>query len=357
MFLNPFISVLGLTFGSRIKDWPLVKISLLHEIYALMGCVVIGAFVGLAAGFTSLATETWPTSEMSNRGEWTGLLTGIAVAIPSGMGVCLSILGGNTSSLVGVAISASLLPPVCTGCIVETGLQVMFASILTIQVPSFRSITPLVYSLLQAVNAGICLLYSILLKTDAVISDSGLDAADFAVIGGVSFALTAINIICIWLSGFIMFEIKEVAPTKEKSAFWAKDIKEARELNTKGGDRNINVGVLRKGIKAALRKKSDKPVETVKIVPPRQASYRTESVGTAFAFRPTTHPAGGAAAASYTVLSEEPKEHENKHVTDDNVRYVGLEDMASLLGFDQEDEDDAIDHAAVATRLGRGRYL
>jgi len=41
----------------------------------------------------------------------TGLLTGIAVAIPSGMGVCLSILGGNTSSLVGVAISASLLPP------------------------------------------------------------------------------------------------------------------------------------------------------------------------------------------------------------------------------------------------------
>ena len=36
-------------------------------------------------------------------------------------------------------------------------------------------------------------------------------------IGGVSFALTAINILCIWVSGIVMFEIKEVAPTKEKS--------------------------------------------------------------------------------------------------------------------------------------------
>lgn len=36
---------------------------------------------------------------------------GLLVAIPSGAGVALSILGGNAGSLVGVAISASLLPP------------------------------------------------------------------------------------------------------------------------------------------------------------------------------------------------------------------------------------------------------
>ena len=45
------------------------------------------------------------------RGLARGLGVGVAIAIPSGAGVALSILGGNTGSLVGVAISASLLPP------------------------------------------------------------------------------------------------------------------------------------------------------------------------------------------------------------------------------------------------------
>ena len=36
---------------------------------------------------------------------------GVLIALPSGAGVALSVLGGNVGSLVGVAISASLLPP------------------------------------------------------------------------------------------------------------------------------------------------------------------------------------------------------------------------------------------------------
>ena len=40
-----------------------------------------------------------------------GLCVGIGIALPSGAGVALSVLGGNAGSLVGVAISASLLPP------------------------------------------------------------------------------------------------------------------------------------------------------------------------------------------------------------------------------------------------------
>ena len=40
-----------------------------------------------------------------------GLWVGVLIALPSGAGVALSILGGNAGSLVGVAISASLLPP------------------------------------------------------------------------------------------------------------------------------------------------------------------------------------------------------------------------------------------------------
>ena len=39
------------------------------------------------------------------------LWVGVCIALPSGAGVALSVLGGNIGSLVGVAISASLLTP------------------------------------------------------------------------------------------------------------------------------------------------------------------------------------------------------------------------------------------------------
>ena len=153
MLVSPIMGpVLGLTFGSRVGDWPLVKTSLINESVALVGCIVIGLLLGICVGFTDLAQETWPTNEMEIRGESTGLLIGLAVAIPSGAGVCLSILGGNTSSLVGVAISASLLPP--------------------------------------AVNAGICFMYAILLKLNAVTPDSQKTASEMIIIGAVSFFLT-----------------------------------------------------------------------------------------------------------------------------------------------------------------------
>ena len=40
-----------------------------------------------------------------------GLWTGMLISLPSGAGVTLALLGGNAGSLVGVAISASLLLP------------------------------------------------------------------------------------------------------------------------------------------------------------------------------------------------------------------------------------------------------
>ena len=39
------------------------------------------------------------------------LIVGVFTAIPSGAAAAIGILGGNIGSLVGVAISASLLPP------------------------------------------------------------------------------------------------------------------------------------------------------------------------------------------------------------------------------------------------------
>lgn len=154
-----------------------------------------------------------------------------------------------------------------------------------------------------------------------------------------------------------MFEIKEVAPTQQKNAFWAKDIKVARELNKDKNPDPVNVSVLRKGIKTALsrkREKSEKPIEEVKFEappPPMRLPFAKQSLGATLALQPRhQQPIGqsGRLGSFWASVGNHGEE-------EDNVRYVGLEDMASLLGFDAD--DDEIDHAAVARKIGRGRYL
>ena len=57
------------------------------------------------------ADQEWPTNSMSERGVLRVLWVGTLVAFPSGCAVAVSLLSGNSASLVGVAISVSLLPP------------------------------------------------------------------------------------------------------------------------------------------------------------------------------------------------------------------------------------------------------
>ena len=42
------------------------------------------------------SSETFPTSEMKSRGDVKRLWVGVLIALPSGAGVALSVLGGNT---------------------------------------------------------------------------------------------------------------------------------------------------------------------------------------------------------------------------------------------------------------------
>lgn len=274
--------------------------------------------VGLPSAFTSLASEDWPTNEMRIRGEPIGLVTGIAIALPSGMGVCLSILGGNTSSLVGVAISASLLPP--------------------------------------AVNAGICLIYALLLQLGAV---EDADAGRFAIIGAISFALTVVNILCIWFAGLIMFQIKQVAPAEQKNAFWSRDLQVARELNQSNEKPPpIDVTILRQGVQYWEQQRNRPGTDPDVRFRPGKAS-RNGADGTtlaaAFATNAKTHrrkwsgPLWNGTADANTPDVEQQAKRE--------IQFVGLEDMGTLLGFDQEDESEGVNPAEVARRLGKGRYL
>lgn len=120
------------------------------------------------------------------------------IAFFSGLGVALSVLDDSTSSLVGVAISASLLPP--------------------------------------AVNCGILMVMALIKRDDwgdfhgfsVSEENSSFQYSNYSQGALMSLFLTLANIICVALGATLMFRIKEVLPVKKK-VFWD-DLKIARRI-------------------------------------------------------------------------------------------------------------------------------
>ncbi len=111
MLLSPIMGpVIGMAYGVVIWDWPLIKRSVKIELISIILCLILGLIFGFSTYWTHMA-DLWPTEEMYSRSSRHGFLAGIPIAFFSGMGVALSVLDDYVSSLVGVAISASLLPP------------------------------------------------------------------------------------------------------------------------------------------------------------------------------------------------------------------------------------------------------
>ena len=161
----------------------------------------------------------WPTGEMVGRGELRSLWVGVLVAVPSGAGVALSVLGGNAGSLVGVAISASLLPPA-----VNAGFFWCLAMLISASQGSVRMFGPEI-TVINSDN-----------ETEKVYSkyepqyvdDQALEAF---ILGVISLALTLLNIICIIITGIAILRLKEVTPDKIPqtfSEFWKTDVKSRR---------------------------------------------------------------------------------------------------------------------------------
>ena len=192
MLVSPLMGpILAITFGTSIKNWAMVRLGLVSEFLALGLCILSGFIVGL--GFAPYGTAlNWPTGEMASRGAPSALIIGLTIAIPSGAGVALSVLGNNTSSLVGVAISASLLPPM--------------------------------------VNCGMCLAYAIVGNSWDARDGESVDRLKYLEIGGISFFLTILNILCIYFVALGLFYVKEVAPIPGKTDFW-KHLHHAREYD------------------------------------------------------------------------------------------------------------------------------
>lgn len=104
MLVSPIMGpVIGAAYGSTINDWKLVRLSLRNELISLVFCIIVGLVVGAITGVTTLADD-WPTDEMRSRATWTNFLVALPVAFFSGLGVAVSLLDDQMSSLVGVAI-------------------------------------------------------------------------------------------------------------------------------------------------------------------------------------------------------------------------------------------------------------
>eukprot|EP01083_Nonionella_stella_P122548 368809_1 len=103
--------VLAFTFGVTLGNWSMAKVGFRNECFSLFICLLVGFIAGFFYALGTKNRNCWPTSQMSERGDPWSLSDGAFIAAASGVGVALSVLGDYLSTVVGVAISASLLPP------------------------------------------------------------------------------------------------------------------------------------------------------------------------------------------------------------------------------------------------------
>ncbi|VEU36237.1 unnamed protein product [Pseudo-nitzschia multistriata] len=173
MLVSPLMGpVMGMAYSATIQDFTLFRTAFMTELVSLLACIAVGGLVTCCMiPFVDVPDE-WPTPEMESRALMTSFWIGIPVAFFSGLGVAVSVLDEQTSSLVGVAISASLLPP--------------------------------------AINAG--MLWTTYFFNEAGTNEEIGDDAQhrFFREGVISLGLTLANIALIILSSMIMFRVKEV---------------------------------------------------------------------------------------------------------------------------------------------------
>ena len=232
MLVSPIMGpIMATTFGFVVHEHKLMVKGFRNEAKSLFLCFVIGVIIGFLVAFLDLDPDYMPTEELGSRGSASGLAIGLAIAIPSGVGVALSVLGANMASLVGVAISASLLPP--------------------------------------AVGSGLMLTYDLMTKAlgKTVDDDTLLQQA------GISFCLTLLNIACIYVTAIVMFYLKQVAPV-DKDEFWERDVKQNRDfvMRTKAAKKKMQTSDPRASITA-------RTAEGIGIYEPVQESAEEDGSG------------------------------------------------------------------------------
>ncbi|PAA46694.1 hypothetical protein BOX15_Mlig002025g8 [Macrostomum lignano] len=234
MLLSPYMGpILALTFSWRLGRVKAVLRCAYNTLLAtgiifLTGFVMLFVLIG---PLLLLGVKAFPTQEMTDRGQHASLLFGIIVASASAYGVSVSVLQGDHSANVGVAISASLLPPV-----VNSGMLLAYCLMAAFRPPTL--VSPAAAAAANATSAGS------LNPPDCVYRH--FDQFEFApvyvcsvtsellIMSAQSMVLCLLNIILIVLCSYFWLALKEVAPDRTERSdanreFFSHDIRFARE--------------------------------------------------------------------------------------------------------------------------------
>ena len=121
MLVSPVMGpILAIIFGCIVADANLRNKGIRNGFISILICVGIGFFFGfililveksLDQSLYHNSSNTLISKEMLQRGSLHDIILNACIAMASGAAVAFSVLGENTSSMIGVAISASLLPP------------------------------------------------------------------------------------------------------------------------------------------------------------------------------------------------------------------------------------------------------
>ncbi|XP_076752897.1 uncharacterized protein LOC143424614 isoform X2 [Xylocopa sonorina] len=219
MLVSPLMGpVMSVTFGTVIADRNLQFIGLKSLLLGIFLSILFGFIFGLLLGTTEMpwGYNDWPTDEMKGRGNYRSLWMGVLWALPSGTGVAVALLQGSSGPLIGVAISASLLPPV-VNCGLFWALGCIWLIYRPIKMPHMKGESYTDY------NTSYVYVYTDYLPVE------------FFCNGIISACLTFINVMCIFITAIIVLKIKEVAApytsTPELRRFWERDIRLVRDEN------------------------------------------------------------------------------------------------------------------------------
>jgi uncharacterized hydrophobic protein (TIGR00271 family) len=189
MLVSPLMGqILAVTWGITMRDSSLIWRGVRNESCGVLLCWLTGLTVGFCVGpfyGPSNLTVEWATGnltsfEIYSRGSPWSLLSGGVVAVPSGIGVALALTGGGINALVGVAISAALLPPI--------------------------------------VNSGLCLSLALWFNKDQY----DLQAYNYFQYSFWSFLLFVVNFVLIIVLALSVFKLKKLKPNMEEKNVWQK---------------------------------------------------------------------------------------------------------------------------------------